>query len=247
MHRHLKHLCAALLAAAVVSLPTLASAETPHASCKQRAKLRSPNSTQATAVTFVNASGMSRGILWIGFDGHPKDYASLNPGERTTIKSFVGHPWMITTGPGDCLEIVVATPGNPTFMLVANPGAARGAPAPAAARGGEEGTTLKGCPVGTVPVDQTDDCKKAPPGQATKGNPVSGRSLGGIVRSGPNQASARVTSLKENDRITILQNTGIVTDGYAWFRIQAGSVSGYQWGGILCSDVPIPDAFECKR
>ncbi|MGE3145195.1 MAG: hypothetical protein AB7K35_06385, partial [Pseudorhodoplanes sp.] len=155
MHRHGKHICAALLAAAVASLPTLASAETPHASCKQRAKLRSPNSTQATAVTFVNASGMSRGILWIGFDGHPKDYASLNPGERTTIKSFVGHPWMITTGPGDCLEIVIAAPGNPTVQLVLNPGApARPAPARAAGRG-EEGAALKGCPVGTVPVEQT--------------------------------------------------------------------------------------------
>lgn len=211
--------------------------------------MRSPSSTQATTVTFVNASGMARGIMWIGFDGHPKDYATLNPGERTTIKSFVGHAWMIVTGPGDCLEILTAAPGDPTVQLVLNPGAPGRAAAPArVANRGEEGTAMKGCPVGTVPVDQTDDCKKAPPGQATKGNPVSGRSYGGIVRSAPSQASARVASLQENAPLTILQNTGVVTDGYAWFRIQAGSVSGYQWGGIMCADVAIPDILaECKR
>lgn len=249
MHRRTKYICAALLAAVVASLASAAPAETVHPSCNQLFKARSPNSTQATSITFVNESGMSRGILWLGFDGHPKDYATLNPGERTTIKTFVGHAWMIATGPGDCLEIMAATPGNPIVQLVLNPGAAArpDAPAPVANKG-EEGTALKGCPVGTVPVDQTDDCRKAPPGQATKGNPVSGRSYGGIVRSAPSQSSARVASLQENAQLTIVQNTGVVTDGYAWFRIQAGSVSGYQWGGIMCSDVPVPDIYEaCKR
>lgn len=33
----------------------------------------------------------------------------LDPVESKTIDTFCTHPWMITTGPGDCFEIILPT------------------------------------------------------------------------------------------------------------------------------------------
>ncbi len=74
-------------------------------SCSERNKVRSQNSDVPTKVTFVNTSGMYRSIQWIDFKGGLKDYGGLNPGDRVTLDTFVTHPWMIATGPGDCLQI----------------------------------------------------------------------------------------------------------------------------------------------
>ena len=73
------------------------------ASCKDRSKLRSQNSKTPTKLTFINRSGAMRGILWLDFDGLPKDYANLNDREQVTLDTFMTHPWMITDGPGNCL------------------------------------------------------------------------------------------------------------------------------------------------
>ncbi|MFT2112470.1 hypothetical protein [Marinomonas sp. 2405UD68-3] len=65
---------------------------------------------------------------------------------------------------------------------------------------------------------------------------VEGRSYGGIVRSGPGIRYVKVLSLHEGDKLTLLEQTHVVMNGYPWFKIKTedGTV-GYQWGGILCS------------
>jgi hypothetical protein len=49
----------------------------------------------------------------MNFKGGFQDFGGLNSGESKTIDTFRTHPWMITTGPGDCLQIILpsAEPG----------------------------------------------------------------------------------------------------------------------------------------
>lgn len=64
-----------------------------------------------------------------------------------------------------------------------------------------------------------------------------GRSLGGNLRAGPDTAQQSLGDVGENASLTIVANTGVDFDGYDWFRVQLGDGrSGYQWGGILCSE-----------
>ncbi|HTU11933.1 MAG TPA: SH3 domain-containing protein [Allosphingosinicella sp.] len=67
-------------------------------------------------------------------------------------------------------------------------------------------------------------------------NPVEAGSWGGVVRNGPGQSHARVASLREGERVTLLANTGVVWNEFPWFliRFRDGQL-GFMWGGILCS------------
>jgi hypothetical protein len=60
---------------------------------------------------------MHRAIIWLDFKGQPTDYAALNSGEQVTIDTYVTHPWMIATGPGDCLQIFMPGAGDSTVVL----------------------------------------------------------------------------------------------------------------------------------
>ncbi len=270
-------------AMAVVAWAALGGVATPadaaDASCKQLFKLKSKESKTKTTITFVNRAKTYRGLLWLGFDGQPKDYGNVAPGQEKTIQTFLTHPWMVATGPGDCLHIVLPRKdaagtrvimaekgvevaaeggeqdhGDPPMIVCEKAGMDYDGSACVPRKGkgkqaaGEEGGKARGCPPGTVAVPETDDCKAAPKGQEGSGKPVQGRSLGGILREKPRQDSARVTSLDEGQRITILRNTGVVWDNYPWFEINAGGTTGYKWGGILCADVPMPGVYEvCKE
>ncbi len=65
--------------------------------------------------------------------------------------------------------------------------------------------------------------------------PIEAGSWGGIVRNGPGMNYARIASLREGERVSLLYNTGIVWNDYPWFliRLSDGRL-GFQWGGILC-------------
>lgn len=86
-------------------------------SCQNRQSLRSQNSNTPTTLTLINSSGMYRSVLWLDFNGQPKDYAGLNDGEQLTLSTFMTHPWMIADGPGDCIEIVMPHAGARTVTL----------------------------------------------------------------------------------------------------------------------------------
>jgi hypothetical protein len=60
--------------------------------------------------------------MWIDGDGMPRPYGSLNPGESYTQGTFAGHIWMITDGPGNCLEVYVPGPGQSVFAITAPDG-----------------------------------------------------------------------------------------------------------------------------
>ncbi len=94
--------------------PVPSSARPGQRSCAERAGLRSLHSREPTKITFVNRSGQYRGIVWMNFKGGFQDFGGLNSGESKTIDTFRTHPWMITTGPGDCIQIILpsAEPGR---------------------------------------------------------------------------------------------------------------------------------------
>lgn len=86
-------------------------------SCTERNTFRSEHSREPTKITFVNQSGMYRAIMWIDFDGTLKDYGGLNSGEEIVLDTFRTHPWMIATGPGDCLQIFLPAAEPATVRL----------------------------------------------------------------------------------------------------------------------------------
>ena len=70
-------------------------------------------------VTFVNRADGYRNIDWIDFNGVPQNYAALDPGQSYVVDTSVGHPWLITDGPGNCVELYEPAPGESTYDLTA--------------------------------------------------------------------------------------------------------------------------------
>jgi len=101
-------------------------------SCKDLFKIKSQGSNAKAKITFVNKSGMYRSIMWLDFGGQPKDYANLQAGEQVTLDTFLTHPWMITDGPGNCVEIVMPHPGTRVVTLNAPDGSVKAAAPPPA-------------------------------------------------------------------------------------------------------------------
>ena len=93
------------------------SAKPGYRSCAERTSVRSEHSREPTTITFVNKSGMYRGLMWIDPQGQFKDYGGLNSGEKKSINTFRTHPWMITTGPGDCIQIIMPAAEPATVTL----------------------------------------------------------------------------------------------------------------------------------
>ena len=86
-------------------------------SCAERSGLRSEHSREPTKITFVNKSGMYRALMWIDFKGQFKDYGGMNSGQQKTIDTFRTHPWMITDGPGNCIQIIMPAAEPATVSL----------------------------------------------------------------------------------------------------------------------------------
>ncbi len=97
-------------------------------------------------------------------------------------------------------------------------------------------------------VPETDRCVDINASAADAQLPMWGASLGGIVRAGPGMNFAKVASLREGDRIQIVHHTEQVMGGYNWFQIKFRGRNGYQWGGIMCSDDPLPGILSrCRQ
>ncbi|MEM7216464.1 MAG: DUF4189 domain-containing protein [Pseudomonadota bacterium] len=67
-------------------------------------------------------------------------------------------------------------------------------------------------------------------------NGAPAQSLGGKVRGGPGTNFGQIGSLSEGAAVSVIANTGVQFDGYDWFEIRFNGRTGYQWGGIMCSE-----------
>jgi hypothetical protein len=120
-------------------------------------------------------------------------------------------------------------------------------------KGGASAAAATSCGPGFHPVPETDRCDPDPGTPLTaqprrtstaEGKfPMPGQSLGGIMRSSPSMSSAKVMSLKEGAEITLVERAGTM-DGYDWFKVSYRGTSGYQWGGIMCSQAAIRGIFQ---
>ncbi len=151
---------AAPQAVAAAKVPTRKAT---HVSCKKLGSIRSKYSDRPTKITFINNSGAYRGILWIDFKGHPKDYANLQAGQQITLDTFQSHPWMVTDGPGNCLEIALPRSG-PSLVAIGE----AAAPAP-------EKQSEKRCRRGYLVIDgkcirKRDAATYCGPGYRLQGN-----------------------------------------------------------------------------
>jgi hypothetical protein len=161
------------------SVASAASEPVPDPSCKERTKLRSKNSDTKTKITFTNRSGGTRGILWLDFNGQPKDYANLQNGEEAVFDTFMTHPWMITDGPGNCLQIVMPHPGARVVELSGGKAvkpAATAPPKPAVK------AKKSGCGKGQITVDGKCMSKRKAVGYCGPGyRPQGGKCVQGYV------------------------------------------------------------------
>lgn len=92
------------------------------ASCSYFGSLVSTNGGADASITFINDSGSYRTVMWLDHSGTPIQYAGLNPGESYLQQTVVGHPWMMTDGPGNCTEIYMPAAGNNVFYITAPAG-----------------------------------------------------------------------------------------------------------------------------
>ena len=96
------------------------------------------------------------------------------------------------------------------------------------------------------------DCRVAQPSAAVNAAVATagplletpGLSYGGKVRRGPGMQHAQVGSLAEGERIKIIRNTGVHFNGFDWFEVQRGDLIGYHWGGLICSNQPVPGVLQ---
>ena len=147
-------------AVAAAALPTRTAT---NVSCTKLGSIRSKYSNRPTKITFVNNSGAYRGILWIDFKGQPKDYANLQAGQQITLDTFQSHPWMVTDGPGNCLQMALPRSGP---SLVAIGEAAAPAPKPQAKKKCKRGYQL----VDNRCIRKRDAATACGPGYRLQGN-----------------------------------------------------------------------------
>jgi hypothetical protein len=169
------------------SMPNVsASKEVPDPPCRNRKNIRSMVSEEKTKLTFINRSGATRSIIWIDFNSKDKSFGRLKNGEQIELDTFVTHPWMVTNSGGACLQIVEPDTGARVVVLEGSgEQPAEKKPLAKKVTGCEEGFKLvkgkckriaekevpQGCPAGTKPVPETDDCAPITSGKSKSGCP----------------------------------------------------------------------------
>jgi hypothetical protein len=88
-------------------------------SCAEFGTIKSERSEKTVKITFVNRSDGYRSLVWIDVEGSPIDNSGLNQGESAVVPTFESHAWMITDGPGNCIEMVVASDEDGIFEMAA--------------------------------------------------------------------------------------------------------------------------------
>lgn len=86
--------------------------------CASRQNFRSRAGGDGITITFVNQSGAFRSISWLDYQSQAKVYATLPNGRRYTVRTGIGHPWLITDRAGRCREIHLPRLGRNTIRLL---------------------------------------------------------------------------------------------------------------------------------
>ena len=68
-------------------------------------------------MTFVNRTNEFRFVLMIDEDGTPIEFANLQGGESFQADTTTTQPWMMTDGPGNCIEMMMPSLDRPVFAI----------------------------------------------------------------------------------------------------------------------------------
>ena len=86
-----------------------------------RASWRSVGGGKATKVHFHNATASIVQLDWMDFEGRPKTYFTLRPGEQADSETFAGHIWRARTQAGALLGYFIAA-DQPSSAVINAPG-----------------------------------------------------------------------------------------------------------------------------
>ncbi|MEL6287551.1 MAG: hypothetical protein AAFQ42_01455 [Pseudomonadota bacterium] len=81
------------------------------ATCSMFGTVKAVDSRKPLSVRFRNETNATRTVMWIDYDGRPKAYRDLAPGESYVQQTYAGHPWMFADGPGNCKELYIPGAG----------------------------------------------------------------------------------------------------------------------------------------
>ncbi|WP_428962500.1 VHL beta domain-containing protein [Micromonospora fluostatini] len=79
--------------------------------------LRSVDGGTETYVEFVNARSEPVVVHWLDHRGHRQRYRTLDPGQRYRQRTYVGHPWLVTTARGWGLACFQPQAGTATAVV----------------------------------------------------------------------------------------------------------------------------------
>ncbi len=86
-------------------------------SCAALDGVVSKNGGKKVAVEFVNRTDEYRVLMWIDFEGTPVEYTQLEGGQAYQVETSSTHPWMVTDGPGNCIEKFMPKPGQRQILI----------------------------------------------------------------------------------------------------------------------------------
>jgi len=86
-------------------------------SCRRFGNVRSRNSQRPISVRFTNRTRGERSVMWLDYNGRPKEYKRLAPGQSYVQQTFAGHPWMFTDGPGNCKELFIPNGKSRRYVI----------------------------------------------------------------------------------------------------------------------------------
>jgi hypothetical protein len=89
--------------------------------CPGEFDYKTTNTDQPVRVQFTNSTNGKIKIYWLDPEGQRILYHILKKGERHLYRTYVTHPWVITTGEGTCLRLYLPSTDPDQFVTITNP------------------------------------------------------------------------------------------------------------------------------
>lgn len=86
--------------------------------CREKASLRSKESTTAVTYAVKNDTAVTMSISWIDTKGATTFYRKLAPGESYSQPSYATHPWLVDDDKGTCQGLFLAERGGPMTVYL---------------------------------------------------------------------------------------------------------------------------------
>jgi hypothetical protein len=95
--------------------------------CEREFEYRSLKADRPVRVQFSNATDGRIDIYWLDYDGHRAIFNILKKGESHSYRTYVTHPWVITTSNDACLMLYLPSTDPNQFVTISKPPGGSGA------------------------------------------------------------------------------------------------------------------------